>query len=102
MNGEQSVIDWILVEKEIFSQKQMKICEMKLSGAFQTVILEKFKLASLSNITTAACATISGIRWGPQIEIGGRHLFFSQLDTLLFKKEIKRRYLSFQYHLFKI
>ena len=45
-----NLIQWSDEEKEVFSEEQMGICQMKASGSFTSSIMEKYNLSSLSNI----------------------------------------------------
>lgn len=64
---------------------------MKIRGCFQSDIMKKFKLQSLSNITTAVCSTISGNTWKPHLYVGGINSLLSDVDLVFFKEKIKAR-----------
>lgn len=64
---------------------------MKILGCFQSDIMKKFKLQSLSNITTAVCSTISGNTWKPHLNVGGINSLLSDVDLVFFKEKIKAR-----------
>ena len=86
-----NLLTWTEAEKEVFSKEQIEICEMKVRGDFNSVIMEKFHLKSLSNITTAVVSTINGNSWRPLVGVGGRNCLLSEVDTKIFKDEIKKR-----------
>lgn len=87
----QTIFEWTEEEKAVFSKEQMEICEMKILGCFQSDIMKKFNLLSLSNITTAVCSTISGNAWRPHLCVGGRNPLLSDVDLVIFKEQIKAR-----------
>lgn len=89
----QNLLTWTEAEKEVFSKEQIKICEIKVRGDFNSVIMEKFHLKSLSNIKTAVVSTINGNSWRPHVGVGGRNCLLSEVDTKIFKDEIKKKIL---------
>lgn len=87
----QTIFQWTDEEKAVSSPEQIEICEMKILGEFQSKIMKKFQLSSLSNITTAISCTINGNIWKPGTNLGGRNPLLNDVDTLIFTKEIKAR-----------
>lgn len=79
--------NWTDEEKQIFSQQQIQICEMKRQGRSQ-IDIENIIGVNPQAISSAICATLSGNRWEPHTDKGGVNSYIGDVDVSVFKQRI--------------
>lgn len=79
--------NWTDEERQILSQEQIQICEMKRHGRSQSAI-ENIIGVSPQAISSAICATLSGNRWEPHANKGGVNSYIGDVDISIFKQQI--------------
>lgn len=90
---------WTKVEKLVFSETLIEICEMKKGRETKKEIMIKFSLNSNANIYTSIKATMCGntlFMYQPRDDLGGRRSFLSDVDTVLFENKISHTYFDLQ------
>ena len=85
---QQQSFNWTNVEREVLTNQQIQICEMKKMRKTNEEIVDCFLLNTVTNVYTSIKNTMMGNIWKPSDNLGGRPSYLGDVDTIIFKEKI--------------